>query len=129
MRDVEHIRAVLDPEHACNQGSIVALQDGRLLLGFNQERGRRHSDSGQSCVVLSDDGGLTWGEPAVVWPYTEHTGNWDCAFAQISNGDVLMHTRVCSFMAPTALRGHSDQTIGPPPGRAERLKRQTGYAL
>lgn len=129
MKNAEHIMAVLDPEHASNQGSIVALNDGRLLLGFNQERGRRHADSGQSCVTLSEDGGRTWSETTVVWPYTEHTGNWDCAFAQIGNGDVLMHTRVCSFMAPTALTGHSDQTIGPPPGRAERLKRQTGYAL
>ena len=40
-----------------------------------------------------------------------------------------MHARVCSFMAPTALKGYSDQTIGAPPGKAERLKRQTGYVL
>lgn len=127
--DIQHIRAVFDPHHAVNQGSIVALTDGTLLLGFNQERGRAHSDSGQSCVTSSRDGGLTWETPTVVWPYTDHMGNWDCAFAQISNGDILMHTRVCSFIAPTALKNHSDQTIGPPPGRPERLKRQTGYAL
>ncbi len=41
----------------------------------------------------------------VVWPWTEHVGNWDCAFAQISDGEILMHTRVCSFMAPSALKG------------------------
>ena len=59
MRDVEHIRAVFDPDHAVNQGSIVALRDGRLMLGFNQERGRVHSDSGQSCVTFSSDGAAT----------------------------------------------------------------------
>lgn len=130
IKDIEHIRAVFDREHAVNQGSIVALRDGRLMLGFNQERGRVHTDSGQSCVTFSGDGGATWAPPQVIWPYTEHTGNWDCAFAELSNGELLMHTRVCSFIAPTALDHiHSDQTIGPPPGRAERLKRQTGYAL
>ncbi len=127
--DVEHRLALLDPNHAVNQGSIVTLADGRLMLGFNQERGPVHADSGQSCVMFSNDSGDSWGEPMAVQPWTEHTGNWDCAFAQIGNGDLLMHSRLCSFMAPTALKDHSDQTIGPPPGRRERLKRQTGYGL
>lgn len=128
--NVEHHRAVFDPDHAVNQGSIVALANGRVLLGFNQERDRVHRDSGQSCVTFSDDGGVTWHAPSIVWPYTDHVGNWDCAFAEIASGDLLMHTRVCSFIAPTALKEiHSDQSIGPPPGRRERLKRQTGYAL
>lgn len=129
VKDIRHAQAVVDPDHAVNQGSIVALRDGRLLLGFNQERGEVHSDSGQSCVTFSSDGGDSWSPTRVVWPFTTHTGNWDCAFAELANGDILMHTRVCSFIAPTALKGQSDQHIGPPPGRAERLKRQTGYAL
>ena len=129
--DVDHVLAYRDPEHACNQGSLIRLQSGELLLGYNEERGRSHSDSGQSCLVLSNDGGRTW-DPAsrvVVWPYTEHGGNWDCAFAQLSNGDILMHTRVCSFIAPAGLKGIAEQIIGPAPGRPERLKRQTGYAI
>ncbi len=129
IKDGEHVEVLLDPDHAVNQGSLVALTDGRLMLGFNQERGRQHADSGQSCVMFSGDGGCTWGQAAVVHPYTSHTGNWDCAFAQLGNGDLVMHTRLCSFMAPTALINHSDQTIGPPPGQRERLKRQTGYAF
>ena len=132
MKDPEHVLAWKDPEHACNQGSLVRLANGELLLGYNQERGRRHADSGQSCLIRSSDGGRSWdaSTQVVVWPWTEHTGNWDCAFAQVSDGTILMHTRVCSFMAPSALRGGADQVIGgPPPGRRERLKRQTGYAL
>ncbi len=129
-KNAEHRQAVFDLEHAVNQGSIVALKDGRILLGFNQERDRVHRDSGQSCVTFSHDGGVSWDEPSIVWPYTDHVGNWDCAFAELTSGDILMHTRVCSFFAPTALKEiHSDQSIGPPPGRRERLKRQTGYAL
>ena len=51
-------------------------------------------------------------------------------FAQVSNGDILVHMRVCRFIAATALKGGADQSLGgPPPGRSERLKRQTGYAL
>jgi sialidase-1 len=91
-----------------------------------------HADSGQACVIRSRDGGRTWDPDTrtVVWPWTDHGGNWDCAFAQISDGTILMHTRVCSFLAPTALKDGADQVIGgPPPGRRERLKRQTGYAL
>lgn len=109
----------------------MRLANGELLLGYNEERGRSHSDSGQSCFVRSKDGGRTW-DPAsrtVVWPFTEYGGNWDCAFAQISSGDILMHTRTCSFIAPKGLKEIAEQIIGPPPGRPERLKRQTGYAL
>jgi len=132
IKDVEHILAYHDPDHACNQGSIVCLANGDLLLGYNQERGRVHTDSGQSCLILSKDGGRTWDPETrrVVWHYSEHIGNWDCAFAEISDGSILMHTRVCGFMAPIALKIDADQVIGgPPPGRPERLKRQTGYVL
>lgn len=133
IKDIEHVRAYFDPDHACNQGSIIALANGELLLGYNEERARVHSDSGQSCLVLSNDGGRTWDASSrtVVWPYTDFGGNWDCAFTQLSSGEILMHTRVCSFIAPAGLNAANigEQVIGPPPGRRERLKRQTGYAL
>ena len=131
IRDVEHVLAYRDTRHATNQGSIIRLDNGELLLGYNEERGRVHSDSGQSCLVRSSDGGRTW-DPAtrvVVWPYTDYVGNWDCAFSQLSDGTVLMHTRVCSFIAPAGICGGAEQIVGPPPGRRERLKRQTGYAI
>jgi len=132
IKDAEDILAHYDPDHSCNQGSIIKLSNGDLMLGYNQERGRFHSDSGQSCFIMSSDNGRTWDSATnrVVWPFTEYQGNWDCAFAQVSNGNILMHTRVCSFVAPSSLKGAADQIIGgPPPGRPERLKRQTGYAL
>jgi len=132
IKDLEHILAYKDPNHACNQGSLIRLQGGDLLLGYNQERGRVHADSGQGCLIRSSDSGRSWDPDTrvVLWPWDEHTGNWDPAFAQLRDGTILVHTRVCSFMAPTALRDGADQVIGgPPPGRRERLKRQTGYAL
>jgi hypothetical protein len=134
MKDVEHVFVYKDPDlaHACNQVSLVALQDGELLMGFNEERYPIHADSGQSCLIKSSDGGRSWdlSTKRVIWPYTEFTGNWDCAFAQVSDGTILMHTRVCSFIAPRGIHSEGDQTLGlPPPGMPERLKRQTGYAL
>ncbi|MBA7611299.1 hypothetical protein ES703_18519 [subsurface metagenome] len=122
-----------DPKlaHAVNQTSIVTLQNGEILMGFNEERYPIHADSGQSCLIKSKDGGKTW-DPAtkkVIWPYTDFGGNWDCSFAQISDGTILMHTRVCSFIAPWGIKSSGEQTLGPPPGMPERLKRQTGYAL
>jgi sialidase-1 len=134
IKDVEHVVVYKDPNlaHACNQTSIVLLQNGELLLGFNEERYPVHADSGQSCFIKSTDGGKTW-NPAtkkVIWPYTESQGNWDCAFAQISDGTILMHTRVCNFLAPQGIKSEGDQMLGmSPPGMPERLKRQTGYAL
>ena len=130
--NVEHILVVNDPDHACNQGSIIKLQNGELMLGYNQERGKVHTDSGQSCFIKSTDQGKSWNPDTnkVVWHHTEYQGNWDCAFAQVSDGTILMHSRVCSFIAPSSLKGGADQVIGgPPPGRSERLKRQTGYSL
>ena len=134
IKDVEHVFVYKDPKlaHACNQVSIVALKNGELLLGFNEERWPIHADSGQSCFIKSTDGGKSW-DPStkkVVWPYTKFGGNWDCAFAQVSKGTILMHTRVCNFLAPRGIASEGDQMLGmPPPGFPERLKRQTGYAL
>lgn len=134
MKDVEHVFVYKDPElaHACNQVSIVALQNGEVLMGFNEERYPVHADSGQSCLIKSGDGGRSWDPSSkqVIWPYTDFMGNWDCAFAQVSDGTLLMHTRVCSFIAPRGIKSEGDQALGlPPPGMPERLKRQTGYAL
>ena len=134
IRNVEQVLVYKDPKlaHAVNQVSIITLQNGELLMGFNEERYPVHADSGQSCFIKSKDGGKTW-DPAtrkVVWPYTEFGGNWDCAFAQISDGTILMHVRVCSFIAPRGIKADGDQALGGlPPGKPERLKRQTGYAI
>jgi len=134
IKDVEYVTIYKDPDlaHACNQVSIVLLQNGELFLGFNEERYPVHADSGQSCFMKSKDGGKTWNPSTkqVIWHYTEFKGNWDCAFAQISDGTILMHTRICNFIAPRGITSEGDQALGmPPPGRPERLKRQTGYAV
>ena len=60
IKDIEHILAYHDPEHACNQGSIISLDNGEILFGYNQERGLVHSDSGQSCIIKSKDNGKSW---------------------------------------------------------------------
>ncbi|MHA2288710.1 MAG: sialidase family protein [Promethearchaeota archaeon] len=134
VKNVEHILVYKDPElaHACNQVSIVLLQNGDLFMGFNEERYPVHADSGQSCYIKSKDGGKTWDPTTkrVIWPYTDNKGNWDCAFAQVSDGTIIMHTRVCNFIAPRGIHSDGDQALGmPPPGMPERLKRQTGYAV
>lgn len=134
IKDVEHIFVYKDKElaHACNQTSIITLQNGEVLLGFNEERYPVHADSGQVSFLKSKDGGRNWDPAAktVIRPYTDFMGSWDCAFAQISDGTILVHTRECSFIAPTGIKWEGDQGLGgPPPGAPERLKRQTGYIL
>lgn len=134
LKNVEHVMVYKDPElaHACNQISIVLLQNGELFMGFNEERYPVHADSGQSCFIKSTDGGKTW-DPStkkIIWPYTDNRGNWDCAFAQVTDGTIIMHTRVCNFIAPRGIHSDGDQALGmPPPGMPERLKRQTGYVV
>ncbi|MCP4755092.1 MAG: exo-alpha-sialidase [Proteobacteria bacterium] len=134
IKDIEHVRVYKDPdgEHACNQVSMVLLRNGDLLLGFNEERYPIHADSGQSCYIVSKDGGKIWDRSTkqVVWPYSDHKGNFDCAFSQSTDGTILMHTRVCSFLGPRGINSEGDQLLEmPPPGMPERLKRQTGYAI
>ncbi|MYJ35225.1 MAG: exo-alpha-sialidase, partial [Acidimicrobiaceae bacterium] len=125
--DAEVVDAYIDPERCCNQGSIVKLQNGDLLLGYNEERGPMHADTGRSCLIKSSDGGRSW-DPStrvVVEDYTDHTGNWDCAFAQISDGTIIMHTRICGFInAPGAIANRIDeQAMG------YVRPHQTGYAV
>ena len=128
--DAEVVDAYIDPERCCNQGSLVKLLNGELLLGYNEERGKMHADSGRSCVVRSLDGGKSWDPETrvVVEPYTDHTGNWDCAFAQVSDGTLIMHTRICGFIASsTAIANRIDEQAMY--SRHETKKRQTGYAV
>jgi hypothetical protein len=133
-KNVEQVFVYKDPKlaHAVNQVSVITLQNGEVLMGFNEERGPVHADSGQTCFIKSKDGGKTW-DPAtrkVVWGYTDFGGNWDCAFSQISDGTILMHTRACSFIAPWGIKSEGEQSLGgPPPGRIGRLKRGTGKML
>ncbi len=127
MKDAEHVFVYKDPElaHACNQVSLVTLQNGEVFMGFNEERYPVHADSGQSCFIKSKDGGRSWdlSTKQVIWPYTEFKGNWDCAFNQISNGTILMHTRVCDFIAPRGINSEGDQMLGlSPPGMPNALR-------
>ena len=130
--EIEHVLAYNNSNYACNQGSIIKLNNDELFLGYNQERGLIHADSGQSCFIKSNDDGKTWdvNTNKVIWPFNEYQGNWDCAFSQISDGSILMHTRVCSFIKSSALKVNSPQSFGgTTPDKSERLKRQTGYSL
>ena len=132
--NVEQVFVYKNPElaHALNQVSILTLQNGEVLMGYNEERYPYHSDSGQSCFIKSKDGGKTW-DPLtkkVVWPYTDVKGNWDCVFSQISDGTILMHTRICGAIAPWGIKSEGEQMLGgPPPGKPGRLRRQLGYAI
>ena len=141
IQDIETVLVLHDPEHAINQGSLVFLKNGDLLLGYNQERGTLHNDSGQSCLIKSSDNGKSWDKSTkkIVYPFTDYEGNWDCAFSQSSNGTILMHSRVCNFITPTALNskvpqemGHISKGVkqfGNHLGNHQRLLRQTGYSL
>ena len=41
IREVESAVVYKDEHQACNQGSIIQLADGDMLMAFNQERGPR----------------------------------------------------------------------------------------
>ena len=53
MNHAESTLAYKDPDHACNQGSLIQLANGDLLLGFNQERSRPSLPYDRICRKIS----------------------------------------------------------------------------
>src|SRR5262249_1879867 len=73
LKEVEYVTIAKDPNHAhcLNQVNIRALRDGTLAVIYNEERFPFHHDTGQSVIIRSRDGGLTWDyeRRQVVLPY------------------------------------------------------------
>ena len=85
------------PEHCVNQAAVRTLANGELVCVFNEERFPYHHDSGQTLLVRSRDGGVTWTEPTVVLPWSETLGNWDCGICELADGTLLVNLSITGF--------------------------------
>jgi len=101
IKNVSHHVIYKDPtmQHCENQVVVKQLSDGQVMAVFNEERFPFHHDTGQTVLVRSFDGGVTW-DPAtrqVVKPYTSTTGNWDCGLLELQDGTLLINFTLCAF--------------------------------
>ena len=93
----EHHTIFRHPEHCVNQVATRTLANGDLVCVFNEERFPYHHDSGQTLLVRSRDGGVTWSEPTVVLPWSETVGNWDCGICELADGTLLVNLSITGF--------------------------------
>jgi sialidase-1 len=101
IKDLTHHFIHKDPAlfHCENQVSVKQLSDGQVLVVFNEERYPYHSDTGQTVMVRSTDGGITF-DPATkqtIVAWTEQTGNWDCGLSELSDGTLLVNFTLRAF--------------------------------
>ncbi len=64
----EHHTIATHKEHCLNQISTRVLTTGEIVAVYNEERFPFHHDSGQTVMVKSSDGGVTWSDPKIVLP-------------------------------------------------------------
>ena len=72
------------------EGCIVALSDGRLLLGWTRfiGEGRDHSPA-EIWGLISKDGGTTWGEPFLLQENVGGCNVMSASFLRLHSGDLL----------------------------------------
>ena len=107
--DVEHRVVDIDKtrQHAYNQVNVRRLRSGDLVAVYNEERFPYHHDSGQTVMLRSRDGGETWSDRAVVLPYTDTTGNWDCGICELGDGTLLVNLTIAAYF--NAASGRSNR--------------------
>lgn len=97
IRDVTSHSIFVHQEHCVNQIGMRRVRSGDLVAVFNEERFDYHHDSGQTLLVRSLDGGISWTEPEVVLPWTSTMGNWDCGFCELEDGSWLINVAITGF--------------------------------
>ena len=97
INNITHHTIFKHPEHCVNQIATRTLRNGDILAVFNEERFPYHHDSGQTLMTRSKDGGITWGDPWVVLPWSETQGNWDCGICELADGTLLVNMTITGF--------------------------------
>lgn len=95
--ELSHHTILVHPEHCINQIAMRRVAGGEIIAVCNEERFPFHHDSGQTLLLRSQDGGITWSPPEVVLPWTETTGNWDCGLCELIDGTWLVNLTITGF--------------------------------
>jgi hypothetical protein len=93
----EHHTIATHKEHCLNQISTRVLTTGEIVAVYNEERFPFHHDSGQTVMVKSSDGGVTWSDPKIVLPWSETVGNWDCGICELNDQSLLVNLTIAGF--------------------------------
>ena len=101
IKNVSHHIIYKDPtlQHCENQVVVKQLSDGQVIAAFNEERFPYHHDTGQTVLIRSLDGGITFdpGTKQTIVPWTDKTGNWDCGILELHDGTLLVNFTLCAF--------------------------------
>jgi len=101
IKNVSHHTIYKDPEmiHCENQVVVKQLSNGEVMAVFNEERFPMHSDTGQTALIRSKDGGISWdtSDKQVIVPWTSTTGNWDCGLLELADGSLLVNFTLCAY--------------------------------
>lgn len=101
IKDVTHNLIYKDPElkYCENQVIIKQLSDGEVMAVFSEERFPYHHDTGQTVLVRSKNGGVTWDPQTrqVALPWSSAYGNWDCGLLELADGTLLINLTICGF--------------------------------
>ena len=99
-KNLEKVVICRDPNRYVYEACVVELNNGDLLAALTEGRGRAHTDFDSISVIRSRDNGLTW-DPSTkmtVWSCTDQMGTTDPAITCLSDGTVLIHFVVVSFL-------------------------------
>lgn len=77
-----------------SEGAFLTLADGNIIFAFSKFRGENNADWAPSdiCMVISKDGGMTFGEERVVVDYQEEesVNVMSVSLMHMDNGDIGM---------------------------------------
>lgn len=99
-KNVEKVVICMDVDRYLYEACIAKLNNGDLLAVFTEGRERAHTDFDSISVIRSRDNGRTW-DPLTkmtVWSCTDHMGATDPAITCLSDGTVLIHFVIVSFL-------------------------------
>ena len=99
IKNVAHHTIFKHDAHCVNQIATRVLANGEIVAVFNEERFPYHHDSGQTLLIRSRDGGVTWDPDSlkIVLPWSATTGNWDCGFCELDDGTWLVNMTITGF--------------------------------
>ncbi len=93
MKNAEKITLYHDPSRYTCQVGAAQLQNGDVVVVFNETSGYIHPDFDSILLIRSTDNGQSWDRTPVVtvWPATHHFGSDTPSVTQLSDGTLLVN--------------------------------------
>ena len=107
MKNAEKLTLYHDPSRYICQVGAAQLQNGEVVVVFNETSGYIHPDFDSILLIRSTDNGLTWDRsPRVtVWPASYHFGSDTPSITQLSTGTLLVNYFPWAFVDQKGMLG------------------------